>query len=426
VLAELLDRSGDSEQPDLLHATRRQHVGEHGPAARERAGLVEDHRTDTVRGLERIGSADQHAQLGAAPGANDERCRGGKPERTGAGDDEHRHQLEQRAGDARLGTEVKPQHEGHDRDGDDDRHEHRRHAVGQPRHLRLAGLRLLHQPHDLHQHRVGADPFGAHAERPRLVERGTTDTLARPDLHRQGFAGQHRGVHARAAVQHHSVHRHLLPRPHQQHVAGLDLVERDLLHTAPGHAPRGARPQIEQPAHGLRGAGAGARLEQAPQQDEGDDHGRGVKIDVRLLPRPAHNRGHDRGNHRVQVGGECAHADQQVHVGGAAAQRDPRAAQEGPAGPELDRGGEEELDPVLRRHRDGAQPGKHAEVCEHDHRHRERSRHGEAACERAPLGRALVLGRGVGERAAYRVGAIAGLAHGLGQPPGRERALERD
>jgi len=47
-----------------------QHVGDLGPALRERAGLVEHHHVDLASAFERLAVLDQDAALGAEPGAD--------------------------------------------------------------------------------------------------------------------------------------------------------------------------------------------------------------------------------------------------------------------------------------------------------------------------------------------------------------------
>ena len=74
----------------------------------ERSGLVDDERRHAFEDLERLGVANQDAELGAAAGADHDRHRRREPERARAGDDQHRDGVDQRVREARLGAEDAP------------------------------------------------------------------------------------------------------------------------------------------------------------------------------------------------------------------------------------------------------------------------------------------------------------------------------
>ena len=107
-----------------------------------------------------------------------------------------------------------------------------------------------------------------------------------------------------------------------------------------------------QPAQGVAGAVGGARLDPAPDEQERRDDGRGLEPDVRVvltgirgsIDHPGRATGeHDDG--RPQVGREHADRHEGVHRRGAVAGVEGGGPVERPAGPEHDRGGEDELDP---------------------------------------------------------------------------------
>ena len=60
------------------------------PAGRDGAGLVQHDGVDTTRRLQHLRSLDQHPQLSAAAGADQDRRRRGQTQRTRAGDDQYR------------------------------------------------------------------------------------------------------------------------------------------------------------------------------------------------------------------------------------------------------------------------------------------------------------------------------------------------
>ena len=85
---------------------------EGGLALGERAGLVDDQRVDLAEVLDRRGVAEQHALgRGLARGDHDRHGRG-QPQRTGTGDDEDGHRVDEAVDPARLGAEEAPEEEG--------------------------------------------------------------------------------------------------------------------------------------------------------------------------------------------------------------------------------------------------------------------------------------------------------------------------
>jgi predicted ester cyclase len=90
----------------------------------------------------------------------------------------------------------------------------------------------------------------------------------------------------------------------------------------------------------LVGASLRPGLEQAPQQDKGDDERRGVKVHISPPGREELRR--QRGDRAVEVGGAGADDHQRVHVGLPVLERPPRTPVESPSGPELHQRGEHE------------------------------------------------------------------------------------
>ena len=87
VLGLVLEPGDQREQLGLVDAVD-DDVGDLRLALGQGAGLVHDDGVDAGRGLEGGGVLDQHAALGAQPGADHDRGRGGQPEGVGAGDDD--------------------------------------------------------------------------------------------------------------------------------------------------------------------------------------------------------------------------------------------------------------------------------------------------------------------------------------------------
>ncbi len=79
-----------------------------GLAFGERAGLVDHDGVDALEPLQRLGVADQDSGMRAAADADHDRHRGGKPQRAGTGDDQHRDGGDQAEREARLRPERHP------------------------------------------------------------------------------------------------------------------------------------------------------------------------------------------------------------------------------------------------------------------------------------------------------------------------------
>ena len=116
-------------------------------------------------------------------------------------------------------VEEEPARERRQREPDHDRDEDGRDAVGEPLDGRLARLRLGHQPGDLGEGRVGADAGGADDQPAGRVHGRAGDLVSRPDVHRNGLAGQHRLVDGGAPLDDDAVGRELLAGPDDEQVA---------------------------------------------------------------------------------------------------------------------------------------------------------------------------------------------------------------
>ncbi len=170
----------------------------------------------------------------------------------------------------------------------DHRHEDGRHPVHQALDGGLAGLGLIHQPDDLGEHHVLAHPGGLEDQEAAVVQGGPPDLGPRFLGHGHALAGEHGFVHAAGALDHDAVHGDLFPGPHHHQVAHRDFRQGHfLLRLAPAH-PGGGRGQGEEAAQRLRGPAPGAGFQPAAQEDEGDNHHRGVVVDRRGMAGGGH------------------------------------------------------------------------------------------------------------------------------------------
>ncbi len=250
--------------------------------------------------------------------------------------------------------------------------------IGQPLDRRPGALRLLDQTDDLRQRRVAPDARRLEAERAGLVHGGADDLVARALLDRHRLAGEHRLVDRRAAVEDPPVDRDPLARSHEHDIAEAHGRDRHVALDAAFDDPGRLGLEADEPADRLARPALGPGLEVLPEEDQADDHRRGVEVQIRHVV--ADRRGQDAGaeavvedgGHAVGVCGRRPERDERVHVGGAVARRAERALVEPPAGPELDRRRQRQLQPRV------GQPGGQPRGAEHLARHAEHDQHADA------------------------------------------------
>ena len=78
-----------------------------------------------------------------------------------------------------------------------------------------------------------------------------------------------------------AVGRHGFARPHDQHIADMDLFQRHIFGAAFGLAPHGLGREIEQGADGRAGLRARAEFQNLAHQHQRHDHRGGFEIDRR-------------------------------------------------------------------------------------------------------------------------------------------------
>ncbi|KJL42767.1 hypothetical protein RR49_00237 [Microbacterium ginsengisoli] len=367
----------------------------HG-AGGDGAGLVQHDGVDAAGLLQHLGSADQDAQLRAPPGADKQRGRRRQPERARARDDQRRHRGGER--DLRGSPDQKPHRERDDGEGDDDGDEDRGDPVGEALHLRLPGLRLLHQPGHPGQLRVRADPGELHQQPAAGVHRRADHLRAGGDFDGDGLAGQHRLVHRGDTLGDDTVGGDLLPRPHHHDVAGHQLGDRDALLDTRAEDDGVFRAQLQQGAQSLPGLPLRAGLQVAAEEDEhrhqcGDLQIHLVTAGLRgadeghAHPHPGHpGTAEEQGIQGPAERSQHAEADQGVHRRRTVTGVDRRGTVERPRPPHHDRGRQGQGQPLpvgeLQR-RDHRQ---------HRHRHRQDRRDDQPLPQRHQL---RILRRGL-------------------------------
>ena len=179
MLAALVDARGQAQHLVLAMAGGGDHPVQGRLAFGQGAGLVDDQGVDLAQVLDRRRIAKEDALRRRLAAGHHDRHRRGEAERTGAGDDEHGHGVDQAPDPARLGAVQAPGEERQDGNGDHADDEPARHLVGHALHRRPAALGLGDHLHDLREHGLRADRLGAHDEGAARVHRRADQLVAR-------------------------------------------------------------------------------------------------------------------------------------------------------------------------------------------------------------------------------------------------------
>ncbi len=351
MFAGALDAGREPQNLALLKSCRGNDGDDLRLAFGQRPRLVDHQRVDLFHALQRFGVLDQHAGLRAAPDADHDRHRGGKTERAGTGDDQHADGRDQPERHPGFRPKPSPGAKSDDRNDDHGRHEPAGDLIGQPLDRRARTLRLRDHLDDLGKQGVAPDLLGAHHETTGLIERARDHLAAGLLGDGHGFAGHQGFIEGGAALKDDAVHRHLFSRPDAQSVADNQAVDLDLVVGAIiADAARGFGRQLQKGLDRARCRFARAQLEHLSQQDENRDDRGGFEVNRDRAAMPAEGcreaLRRDGSDEAVDVGDARAHRDQREHVEIAREQRLPSAHEERPAGPEHNRGGEHQLDPV--------------------------------------------------------------------------------
>src|ERR1700761_8561697 len=109
------------------------------------------------------------------------------------------------------------------------------------------------------------------------------------------------------------------------------------------NADRGLGREIQECADGAAGLFAGTQFQDLAEQDKNSDDAGGLEVNRRMA-------GKECSNNAVEEGSACSERDEREHVEAAAHQGRPTAPEQWCSGPQHDRDGEYELQPI------GAEP----------------------------------------------------------------------
>ena len=317
----MLQAGGDGEQLLLGQLAHRVHIRHLGLALGDGACLVQHDAGHLAQLLQGLGGLDENAVLSTYAGAHHDGHRGGQSQGTGTGDHQHRHGRGEGLGHS---VPADQPHQGGDQgNAHDHGDEDTRYSVGQPGDGGLGGGGLLHQGDHLGQGGVLAHLGGPDGEHASAVETAGHDPVSLAFIYRNGLSGEGGLVHVGHPRHHHPVHREGGAGANEEQIPHLHLLGGDgHLLAVPQHGG-GLGAQVHEPGNGLAGLALGAGLQELAQGDEGDNHGRRLKVQVHGVP--LHQGGVPvaqppadgvQSYNAVEHSGGGAHGDEGVHIGG--------------------------------------------------------------------------------------------------------------
>ena len=202
----------------------------------QRAGFVKGHTPDFRQTLQRVSGADDHAVFRCVSDSGEDRRRRGQDEGAGAENDQHSYRSHKLAG-------YDP---GDDCTGQGDQDEPGCPAVCRCDDRCLVFLGLPGQANHSLQGAVCTDGIGAHRKRAELIDRAAENRIPRGFIHGKALSGHNGLVDGGFPLQNCAVHRDRFSGQHAEHVANLNLLDRDFDRRAAAQHTGGLRREVDQ------------------------------------------------------------------------------------------------------------------------------------------------------------------------------------
>ena len=230
--------------------------------------------------MQRIALAEQHAHFGGAPGAHHDRGRCRQAHRAGAGNDQHRYTGHQRQTQRRIRPKRQPDQNCQRCHPYDNWYEHGGDFVHQSLDWQFRPLRLFDHLDDLRQHGVVAHLCGAIGQRAGTVHRAADNACTDGLFHRNRLPGDHAFIDVGHPGQNLAIHRNLFAGAHLDHIPWHNLFDCQFNDLTTPLDPCGLGLQADKFTYRLASAPFGAGFQETPQQDQHNDDGGGLEIDV--------------------------------------------------------------------------------------------------------------------------------------------------
>ena len=232
-----------------------------------------------MRHFQGFGVFDQDAVSRGHPRASHDgrRCRQAQCTRTG--NHQHRHRVDQ--GLFPIPAVEHPTQQREQGQAQNNRHEHLTDLIDDALDRRFSRLRRLDHADDASQSGFAAHRGGLHQQQTFAIDGTTRHQRTHVFRHRQAFACDQGLVKMALPLGDDAVDRHAVAWAHNHDVANLHLLNPNFQIVAMPTHQSGGWAQGLQGANRVRGLPFGAALQPLAQQHQGDDDGRGFKIQMR-------------------------------------------------------------------------------------------------------------------------------------------------
>ena len=249
MLAAALYTRGPGQGQNLILPRCHHMAHQSGLSYGERARFVKGHGLHLVGPFQGLDILDQDAVFGRHARSRHDGHGCGQTQRTGAGDHQHRHRMDQ----CRLkACALKHPHRQRDH-GHHQHHGHKDfgHFVDQPLNGRFGGLCVFHQTDDVRQHRFVSHRRDTHHHTAVAVDRASRQACPHPLVHGQRLTCQHGLVHLCLAFDQFAVQRKALTRTNHDAVVHQNFCDRYVDFTVSTEPMGLVRPQRVQRPNGL-------------------------------------------------------------------------------------------------------------------------------------------------------------------------------
>ena len=228
--------------------------------------------------LERLRRLEQHAVFRTDTRADHDSDRRCQSQCARARDDQNRNRACERK--ARRFADQQPDDCRHERNTHNDRHKHACHLIRQLGDRRLGRACLLYQTDDLAQSRIVTDTQCLHDNIAVLGHGSTDHGIADMLFDRHALTGDGAFVQIRAALGDLAVNRHGLTAAHDNEIANLYLLNRQLHGLTATDDLGGLRTQVHQSRDGFACLALGTRFKELAERYQRQNHACGLKIQV--------------------------------------------------------------------------------------------------------------------------------------------------
>ena len=240
--------------------------------------FIQHDGVDGVQVFQALGGFDEDAVFGRLSGAHHDGHGCGKPQRTGAGDDEHGDGAGKGEFKACSGNE--PDDGGQNGDDDDCRNEHAADPIRKPGDGRFGIARFIHQTDDLRQGGVVAHAGGTEAEGAILIDGGGDDRIALSLFYGDAFPGDGGLVQIAVSLRDHPIHGNAHAGTDNHDVSRHDLFSGNGDFFTVPDDDCGFGSQVHQLAQRVGGFGFGAGFQIFSHRHQRQNHGGGFKIEL--------------------------------------------------------------------------------------------------------------------------------------------------